>query len=333
MRRTLLKLPLLALAGIGVPTTRPFAQASEPVVLSFGVITTTHVADTQAAWEPFFAAMRRATGLDVRGVYPPTYEALVDAVVSGLLHVAWVSNKAALDCIERANVEVFAQMIDSAGQPGYRALIVTRRDSGLNSLDQLLGKPRQWRFAMGEPSSTSGAVMPSYALFVPRGIRPDEHFLALMRGTHAQSIEALLDGRVHAAVYNTEELTRLRERMPGQAQQLRLLWESALIPKDPLLWRRDLPLSVRNRVSNYIFGVGRTVEEKALLKRMFDLAGFQRSSNQQLKFMLDIEDFRQRSEVLLDPRINETHKTERLADLRERYMRLTRELQPDGDLR
>ena len=325
MRRTLLKLPLLALGARLAP-----ARAQAPV-LNFGVITTTTVAETKAGWEPFFEAMRRATGLDVRGVYPSTYEEVVEAVVGNLAQLAWVSNKAALDCIERANVEVFAQFVDSAGALGYRSLIVTRKDSGVASIDQLLGKPRAWRFAMGEPGSTSGAVMPSYALFVPRNIKPEEHFLSLQRGTHAQSLEAVLAGRVHAATYNTEELTRLRERAPQQAQQLRTLWESALIPKDPVLWRRDLPLSVRNRIAGYVLGVGRSVEEKVMLKRMFDLKGFQRSSNQQLKFVLDIEDFKQRSEVLLDTTMTESQKNERLADLRERYMRLSRAVQPGAD--
>lgn len=327
MRRTLLKLTVLAFAGLAVRA----APAAEQLSLAFGVITTSTVADTKAAWEPFFESMRRTTGLDVRGIYHATYEAAVEAVVTDLVQLAWVSNKAALDCIERANVEVFAQMVDSAGTQGYRALIVTRRDAGPTSIEQLLDKPRTWRFAMGEPSSTSGSVMPSYALFVPRSLKPEEHFATLLRGTHANSLEALLSGRVHAATYNTEELSRLRERAPQQAQQLKVLWESALIPKDPLLWRRDLPLSVRTRLAAFIFSVGKTAEEKSMLKRMFDLAGFQRSANHQLRFVLDIEDFRQRSEVLLDSTMSDARKSERLGDLSERYIRLSRALQAPAD--
>ena len=326
MRRLLLKLLMLVLVGLAGR-----AAAADAPSLAFGVITTTTVAETRAAWEPFFTAMRRGTGLDVRGVYHATYEEAVDAVVRNLVQLAWVSNKAALDCIERTNVEVFAQLVDSAGSLGYRSIIITRRDSALLSIDPLLNRPRTWRFAMGEPSSTSGAVMLEYALFVPRGIKPEEHFLALRRGTHAQTLAAVLAGQVHAGTYNTEELHRLREQSPAQAMQLRILWESAMIPKDPLLWRRDLPLSVRKRIADYIFGVGRTDDEKLMLKRMFDLAGFKRSSNQQLKFVLDVDDFKQRSEVLLDARMSESAKNERLSDLRERYVRLSRAVQVDTD--
>jgi phosphonate transport system substrate-binding protein len=320
VRRLLLKLPLLA-AGL------PWALAHAQTPLVFAVITTTTVDETRAAWEPFFADMRAATGTAVQGFYAPSYSAAIDALISNRAQLAWLSSKAALDCIEHANVEVFAQMVDSSGSPGYRSIIIARRDSPVSSIEQLLSKPSTYGFAMGEVSSTSGHAMPSYALFVPRGIRPEEHFAPFIRGTHAQTLDAVLRGQVQAGTYNTEELQRLKVAQPARAASLRVLWESALIPKDPLLWRKDLPLSARTRLSAFLFGYGKSAPEKQRLKQMFDLAGFKPSNNQQLKFVLEIEDFKQRSEVLLDPHLSEAQKNERLADLRDRYGRLARALQ------
>jgi len=321
VRRLLLKLPLLALW----PGAITAQGRSEP--LRFGVITTTTVEDSRTAWEPFFADMRNATGLPIQGWYAQSYLDAAEALVTNKVQLAWVSSKAALDCIERAKVEVFGQLVDSNGSLGYRALIVTRRDSGLNSIEQLLARPKTYGFALGEDISTSGHLMPSYALFVPRNIRPEEQFSPLLRGTHAQTLDAVLNGKAHAGTYNTEELDRLKMRQPAQAARLRVLWESALIPKDPLLWRTDLPLSLRTRLSSFLFSYGKTADEKSRLKQMFDLAGFKASSNQQLKFVLEIEDFKLRSEVLLDARLSEAQKNERLLDLRDRYTRLARALQ------
>jgi len=328
MRRQLLKMSVAAAAAALLP----WAARAQAPALVFGVITTTTVDETRAAWDPFFADIRAATGLDVQPFYAPTYGAAIDALVANRAQLAWLSNKAALDCIEKANVEVFGQMVDSAGSPGYRSVIIVRRDSPVTSLEQLLSRPRTYGFAMGEVSSTSGHAMPSYALFVPRGIRPEEHFVPFLRGTHARTLDAVLRGEVHAATYNTEELQRLKAAQPARAAGVRVLWESALIPKDPLLWRKDLPLSTRSRLSGFLFGYGKTSAEKARLKQMFDLAGFKPSNNQQLKFVLEIEDFKQRSEVLLDPRLSEAQKNERLLDLRDRYSRLARALQPVPNL-
>jgi phosphonate transport system substrate-binding protein len=321
MRRLLLKLSLSALC-LGSAVAQP-----RPETLRFAVITTTTVEDSRAAWEPFFADLRSATGLAVQGLYAATYQDAAQALMTNQAQLAWVSNKAALDCIDQANVEVFGQLVDSRGSLGYRALIVTKRDSGVTSINQLLAKPRAYGIALGETISTSGNLMPAYALFVPRGIKPEQHFSPLLRGSHQQTLAAVLGGKVQAGAYNTEELERLKARDPAQAAQLRVLWESALIPKDPLLWRTDLPLSVRSRVSEFLFAYGHTPDEKVRLKQMFDLAGFKPSTNQQLKFVLEIEDFKQRSEVLLDPRLSEIEKNERLTDLRDRYTRLARALQ------
>ncbi len=324
MRRLLLKLPLLA--------AWPFSAGAQgrPEGLRFGVITTTTVEDARKAWEPFFADMRAGTGLPIQGWYAQSYLDAADALVTNKVQLAWVSSKAALECIERANVEVFGQLVDSHGSLGYRALVVTRRDSGVSSIEQLLARPKAYGFALGEDISTSGHLMPSYALFVPRNIHPEEQFSPLLRGTHAQTVDAVLAGKVQAGTYNTEELERLKVRQPAQAAQLRVLWESALIPKDPLLWRTDLPLSQRTRLSSFLFSYGKTPEQKARLKQMFDLAGFKESTNQQLKFVLEIEDFKLRSEVLLDARLSEAQKNERLLDLRDRYVRLVRALQANS---
>ena len=324
MRRLLLKLPLLALW--------PRAAGARPRndTLRFGVITTTTVEESRRAWEPFFADMRAATGLPVEGWYAKSYLDAAEGLVTNKVQLAWVSSKTALDCIERANVEVFGQLVDSKGSLGYRALIVTRRNSGVTSIEQLLARPKAYGFALGEDISTSGHLMPSYALFVPRNIKPEEQFTPLLRGTHAQTVGAVLAGKVQAGTYNTEELDRLKIQQPAQAAQLRVLWESSLIPKDPLLWRTDLPLSLRTRLSSFLFSYGKTPEEKARLRQMFDLAGFKASNNQQLKFVLEIEDFKLRSEVLLDAHLSEAQKNERLLDLRDRYVRLARALQTNA---
>jgi phosphonate transport system substrate-binding protein len=325
VRRQFLQRSLLAVATLS-PWVRATAQGNGPA-LSFVVITTSTVEETKASWDPFFADFRIGTGLDIQPYYAPSYSAAIDALVSNRAQLGWLSSKAALDCIERANVEVFGQLIDSAGSPGYRSIIIARKDGPVSMLDQLLAKPRAYGFAMGEMSSTSGHAMPSYALFVPRGIKPEEYFVPFIRGTHAQTVDAVLRGQVQAGTYNTEELQRLKAAQPGRAASLKVLWESALIPKDPLLWRKDLPLSVRNRLASFLFGYGKTTSEKARLKQMFDLAGFKPSNNQQLKFVLEIEDFKQRSEVLLDSRLTEAQKNEKLVDLRDRYGRLARALQ------
>jgi hypothetical protein len=111
---------------------------------------------THAPPGAFLADMRQATGLAVEGYYAPMYSAAIDALVATARSSRGCRARRRSDCIERANVEVFGQMVDCRGSPGYRSIIVTRRDGPIASIDQLMARPRAYGFAMGEVSSTSG---------------------------------------------------------------------------------------------------------------------------------------------------------------------------------
>ena len=297
--------------------------------LQFGVISTGKVEDTKATWEPFFSDMSRATGLKIQGVYPAKYSEVVDAIKADKVQFAWLSNKAALDAVEKANAEVFAQMVGSDGAQGYRSIVVSdRADKGnkVPDLDALLGKHKTLRFAMGEASSTSGYLIPMYALFGPRNIKPETHFAKFQSGKHADNLAALLKGDVDATVYNSEELDKLKMREPAAAARLRTVWESTLIPKDPLVWRRELPLSVKTKVAEFVLAYGKTPSEKQILRNMFDLAGFKKSSNAQLRPLLEIEDFKEKLALVLDNKMTEAQKTTHMNDIKERFHRLSAQL-------
>jgi phosphonate transport system substrate-binding protein len=311
------------LSALGTLSAR--AQSQLPA-LQFGVISTGKVEDTRAAWEPFFVEMSRATGLNIQGSYPARYSEVVDALRANKVQVAWLSNKAALEAVEKANAEVFAQMVGADGAQGYRSLIITDKTGKVNSLEALLAKHSSLRFAMGEASSTSGYLIPMHSLFGPRNIVPEAYFAKFQVGKHADNLQALLAGDVDATIYNTEELDKLKAREPAVAARLHTLWESTLIPKDPLVWRRELPASVKTKIAEFALAYGKTPVEKQNLRLMFDLAGFKKSSNAQLRPMLEIEDFKEKLAVVLDNKLSEAQKTVRLAELRKRFYRVSAQL-------
>lgn len=57
---------------------------------------------------------------------------------------------------------IITQLID--GEPFYHSYIITHKDNPWNSLDELLAKPEKIDFAFGDPSSTSGSLIPGIEL-------------------------------------------------------------------------------------------------------------------------------------------------------------------------
>ena len=49
------------------------------------------------------------------------------------VQVAWYGNKSAMEAVDRANGEVFAQMVTADGSPGYWSLLIAHKDSPLKS--------------------------------------------------------------------------------------------------------------------------------------------------------------------------------------------------------
>ena len=75
---------------------------------------------------------------------------------------------------------------------------------------------------------------------------------------------------------------RDREKSPEKLEQIRILWTSPLIPRDPLVWRKDLPADLKKKIQDFMVTYGKDEREKEILKNMYRLAGFKASSDAQL---------------------------------------------------
>ncbi|MFY8082526.1 MAG: PhnD/SsuA/transferrin family substrate-binding protein, partial [Rubrivivax sp.] len=83
------------------------AQAQE---INFGIIATDAASVQRERWEPFFRDMEKKTGLTVKSFYAPDYAGVIEAMRFNKVQVAWYGNKAAMEAVDRANGEIFAQV-------------------------------------------------------------------------------------------------------------------------------------------------------------------------------------------------------------------------------
>ena len=54
------------------------------------------------------------------------------------VQVAWFGNKSAMEAVDRAKGEIFAQMVNADGTEGYYSHMIVHKDSPVNNLDDLL---------------------------------------------------------------------------------------------------------------------------------------------------------------------------------------------------
>jgi len=307
-RKTFIAASLLALGTFAAQ-----AQAQE---INFGIIATDAAAAQRDRWEPFFRDMEKKTGLKVKSFYAPDYAGVIEAMRFNKIQVAWYGNKSAMEAVDRASGEVFAQVMYADGTFGYHGLLITHKDSPYKALEDVFKNSKAINFGIGDPNSTSGFLVPSYYLFAKNRIDPRQTFKTVRNASHGANLQAVLARQVDVATNNTEDLGKLEATKPELASQVRVLWKSPLIPSDPFVWRKDLDPAVKAKVKQFVLGYAKTdPEEKAILKNIYNYGGFRESSNEQLVPIRELELARERMKLENDAQMDAATKARAIADI------------------
>lgn len=301
------------LVGACMAMTAVVAMAQE---ISFGIISTDAASAQRDRWEPFFRDMEKQTGLKVKSFYATDYAGVIEAMRFNKIQVAWYGNKAAMEAVDRANGEIFAQLMYADGSFGYHALLITHKDSPYNTLEDVLKNGKNINFGIGDPNSTSGFLVPTYYIFSQQKLDPRQVFKSVRNGSHGANIQAVLAKQLDVATNNTEDMGRLQSTKPELYSQLRVLWTSPLIPSDPFVWRKDLDPAVKEKIRTFVLNYAKnSEEEKAVLKNIYNYAGFRASNNDQLKPIRQLELFKDRNKIESAQNMSEEEKKAKLAQI------------------
>jgi len=284
--------------------------------ISFGIIATDSASAQRERWEPFFKDMEKATGLTVKSFYAPDYAGVIEAMRFNKVQVAWYGNKAAMEAVDRANGEVFAQVGYADGTWGYHALLITHKDSPYKNVDDVIKNGKNINFGIGDPNSTSGFLVPTYYIFAQRNIEPRNTFKTVRNASHGANIQAVLAKQIDVATNNTEDYGRLEATKPELASQIRVIWKSPLIPSDPFVWRKDLDQQTKDKIRKFVLEYAKNnPAEKEVLKNIYNYAGFRASTDAQLNPIRQLELFKDRQKVQADASLTDADKKKKLADI------------------
>lgn len=309
-----MKLSKILLAGL-MALSVCLVQAKE---ISFGVISTDSASAQRDRWEPFFRDMEKQTGLTVKSFYAPDYAGVIEAMRFNKVQVAWFGNKAAMEAVDRASGEVFAQVVYADGAVGYTSYLITQKDSPYNNVDDVIKNGKSINFGIGDPNSTSGFLVPTYYIFAKRNIEARETFKTVRNASHGVNLQAILAKQLDVATNNSEEIDRLTATKPESAQDIKIIWKSPLIPSDPFVWRTDLDKDTKEKLKKFVFNYAKSnPEEKAVLKNIYNYGGFRPSTNAQLNPIRQLELFKDLRKVESDTTISDAEKAKKVAELNE----------------
>jgi phosphonate transport system substrate-binding protein len=314
---------LLAAAIAVTWATAPATAADE---VNFGIISTETTSNLKSIWEPFLADMTKKTGLNIKAFYASDYAGVIEAMRFNKVQVAWFGNKSAMEAVDRASGEIFAQTVDKDGNPGYWSHIIVHKDSPLQSLDDVLKCDGTLDFGIGDPNSTSGFLVPTTFIFSARNIDPKKCFKTVRNANHEANALAVANKLVHAATNNNENLQRLAKTAPDKAKEVRIIWTSPLIPSDPLVWRKDLDAGLKKKIAEFIFSYGSADEAERKILAGLQWAPFKKSDNNQLLPIRQMEVNKALAKLKADASIAEADQQAKVAELQKEFDELGRKI-------
>ncbi len=181
--KRLAALTLLGFAGL----------ASAQAVLKVSAIPDEAPTELQRKFAPLGNYLEKETGMKVKFVPVTDYAAVVEALATGKIDMAWLGGFTYVQSKIRtkgATIPIVQRQEDAA----FTSKFITA-NSAIKSLADLKGHT----FAFGAPSSTSGHLMPRHFL-LQAGIDPDKDFKTVAySGAHDATVAFVQAGKADAA--------------------------------------------------------------------------------------------------------------------------------------
>lgn len=313
----------LAAAALALPV-----HAEMPKELNFGFISTDSSAALKSRWQPVLDDMAARTGMKINAFFATDYAGVIEAMRFKKVDVAWFGNKSAMEAVDRAGGEIFAQTVKPDGD-GYYSLLITNAASPFKSLDDVLKRGKEINFGIGDPNSTSGFLVPSYYVFALNNIDPKTHFKTIRSANHETNLQAVLNKQLDVATNNTEQMYVLEKNHPEKLKDIRVLWKSPLIPSDPLVWRKDLDPQAKEKLKAFFYNYGKGPNGKAEQERLLGIQewiGFKPSSDAQLIPIRQLELFKQKSKLAADANLPESERKTQIAEIDRKLAELNAQL-------
>lgn len=261
---------LLLIAGLLPAISTQAATCDNPERLKFSFVPQGDVRHDSEAFRPLLARLQRALGKPVSIVAPASYGAVIEGLLAGNIDLALLgpASYAAAKKTD-SGITAFASFAKKGGafdDDGrfYHSLLVTRSDSRFTDIAALRGAS----LALTDPNSTSGYVVPRHFFPQASGQAFDRFFGKIVfTGSHDRAGLAVRNGQIDAAFVASFHLSDLVRTGLAKADDFRVLWRSAALPREPFVYRQRLCAGIKAQIVS-VFLKHSDEENRSLLNRL-----------------------------------------------------------------
>lgn len=228
-------------------------ECEDPEALRFSIIPTEETIQELTLYKPVIDELAKQTGKKIEFYMPTSYASVIEAMLGGWVDIGVHGPYSYVIAHEKdPSIEVFATYAKRPGHlqeegPGYKGALITRKDSGLATIEDIKGKI----LGLTDPASTSGNLVPRVAFTKVIGQDLEEYFSKVVyTGGHDLSTMAVYERKVDAAFVATHRFDNVIDRGMVKLEDFNVLWSSPAIPQDPFAYRNTLCDDLKSKIRN-----------------------------------------------------------------------------------
>ncbi len=239
-----MKRSILRMIGVAVLTAITVVLGSGPASaeIRFGTLPRLSAAELQTMYAPLAGYLAKETGEKVSIVVPKTFDDFKRAVKAGKIDIGFANPLVYVQVKEKVDVEPLALSSDVTSGTRLRGIVIVRKDSGINSLQDLRGKKISF-MAKDSPAAYLFQVL----LLSKAGLEMHKDFTVLpFAKRHDRIIKEVLDKTADAGAVREDEFEKMKDS--AGFSKLRIIGYTDYLPNWPAFAGPKLNKATANKV-------------------------------------------------------------------------------------
>ena len=257
----------VVLAACGSSAAPGATAEPEKTDIVMGFVPSRDVNQIQASADSIAQYLSKETGYKVTSKTLTSYAAVAEGMTSKLIDIGWGGP---LDYVKTHDQNGAYPITASVrnGVKGYKAFVVVKASSSIQSLKDLKGKS----FAFGDTLSASSNLYPKAGM-LKEGLNPDVDLKATKITNQSAIAIAVYQGQVDGGAFYDDARTNKEVVgvFPDVMTATRIIWTSPLIPADPQFVRKDLNKTSVSKLKAAMLKLSSDPQGKVWLKDLFTI--------------------------------------------------------------
>ena len=254
-----------------------------PEVLEVQLIPSRDATYLDAQRLPLQELLTREMGMKVNVTVATDYNALIEAMASEQVHVGLLATTAYVLAADEGAAEAILKSLrydvddngkllkDKAMVSGYRSQLIAHKDSGIQSVKDLVGR----KVAISSFTSTSGFVWPAN-LLADNGIDPESGVEWINAGGHDNAVLAVFNGEADAA-FTFKDARNLFEKesfFNELMDKVVLITNTSLIPNDTISVIPNLNDDLKKKVRDAFIAISKDDKGLEIIRGIYNHEGY-----------------------------------------------------------